>query len=244
MALGSMRGKDEDLDDFRIASPVEVQSLLRQLLESHAMVTLSAPNGASYTTMLWSVDPARGIVCFSAETNDSRLQPLLDSDEVVAVAYLDSIKVQFDVEGLVQVRGGDTALNARYPQEVYRFQRRSSFRVRPLMSNTPVARFLHPTVPELDLSLRILDISLGGLALALPKGVPMVSAGAQIPHCQLELDADTLLDISLTIHHVSVLNQDMQARLGCEMAKVQGSDERALQNYINQTQKRRHALSL
>lgn len=244
MPLGSMREKDDQLDDFRIASAVEIQAILRQLVESHTMVTLSAPSGASYTTLLWAVDTTRGVLCFSAESTDPRLQPLLDSDEIVAVAYLDSIKVQFDVEGMVQVRGGNTALNARYPTEVYRFQRRSSFRVRPMLSNTPVAKFRHPTIPDLELSLRILDISLGGIALALPKNTPMLAAGSLIRHCLLELDADTHLDISLTIHHVSVLNQDTQARLGCEMMDLHGSDERALQHYINQTQKRRHALAL
>lgn len=236
--------KDEPLDDYRISSAVEIQAILRQLLDGHAIVTLSAPGGVSYTTMLWAVDAARGIVCFSAESNDARLQPLLESDEIVAVAYLDSIKVQFDIDGLVQVRGDNTALNARYPSEVYRFQRRSSFRVRPLMSNAPVAHLRHPAVPDLELSLRILDISLGGVALALPKDVPMPAAGSRIQHCLLELDADTQLDITLTIHHVSVLNQDTQARLGCELTDLQGGDERALQHYINQTQKRRHALSL
>ncbi len=244
MPLGTMRDKDDALDDFRISSAVEIQAILRQLHESHAMVTLSSPSGASYTTMLWAADTARGIVCFSAEASDPQLQPLLDSDEIVAVGYLDSIKVQFEIEGMVQVRGGNTALNARYPQEIYRFQRRSSFRVRPLISNTPVARFRHPSVPDLDLSLRILDISLGGLALALPKDVPMLAAGSEIKHCLLELDADTQLDVNLTIHHVSVLNQDSAARLGCEMVNLHGSDERALQHYINQTQKRRHALAL
>lgn len=244
MPLGATRDSSEALDDFRISSAVEIQAILRQLLESHAMVTLSAPGGASYTTLLWAVDTTRGIVCFSAEASDPQLQPLLDSDEIVAVAYLDSIKVQFEIDGMVQVRGGNTALNARYPQEIYRFQRRSSFRVRPLISNTPVARFRHPTVPNLDLSLRILDISLGGLALALPKDLPLLAAGSQIRHCQLELDADTQLEVQLTVHHVSVLNQDTAARLGCEMVNLHGSDERALQNYINQTQKRRHALAL
>lgn len=239
-----MRTADNHLDDYRITSVVEIQDLLRRLLDARVMVTLSAPQGESYTTMLWTVDAARGVVCFSAEANDSRLQTLLDCDEVVAVAYLDSIKVQFDVDGLVQVRGGNTVLNARFPHQVYRFQRRSSFRVRPLLSNTPVAHFRHPSALDLDLSLRVLDISLGGVALALPLDLPMVEAGSRVRHCLLELDAGTHLDVTLTIHHVSVLNQNTPARLGCELKDLQGADERALQHYINQTQKRRHALAL
>lgn len=243
MPLGLMRDQ-QDLDDFRIASAVEIQAMLRQMLERNIMVTLSSPNGASYTTLLWAVDPSRGIICFSAEAGDPRLQQLLLSDEIVAVAYLDSIKVQFDVDGAVQVRGGETALNANFPRELYRFQRRSSFRVKPLLSHTPSAHFRHPALPDMQLSLRILDVSLGGVALALPKDVPSVAAGIHIQRCLLELDADTQLDVGLTIHHVTVLNDNLGARLGCEIVGLHGTDERALQNYINQTQKRRNAMSI
>jgi flagellar brake protein len=243
MPLGLMR-EQEDLDDFRIASAVEIQAILRKLLETNTMVTLSSPGGASYTTLLWAVDTARGIICFSAETGDPRLQQLLESNEIVAVAYLDSIKVQFDVDGAVLVRGGDTALNANFPNQVYRFQRRSSFRVKPLLSHTPTAHFRHPALPDMQLSLRILDVSLGGVALALPKDVPNVGAGIHIRRCLLELDADTQLDVGITIHHVTVLNENQGARLGCEIDGLHGSDERALQSYINQTQKRRNAMTI
>lgn len=244
MSLDTLHGDAGQLDDFRISSPVEIQAMLRQLLDSGTMVTLSAPGGLSYTTVLWAVDGARGIVCFSAESGDPRLQQLLESDEIVAVAYLDSIKVQFEVEGAVQVRGGETAINARYPREMFRFQRRSSYRVKPLLSSSPTAHLRHPAIPDMQLSLRILDISLGGVALSLPKDVPLLAAGIQVRHCLLELDVDTQLDIGLVIHHVTVLNGEHRgARLGCEMIGLHGSDERALQQYINQTQKRRNALA-
>jgi c-di-GMP-binding flagellar brake protein YcgR len=234
------------MDEYRITSAVEVDDLLQRLLNANALMTLSGPGGTSYTTMLWSVDSTRGIVCFSAETGDPRLQALLDTEEVVAVGYLNSIKVQFDLEGLVQVHGGGTAaLNAQYPRVVYRFQRRSSFRVKPLVSSCPVARLHHPALPDMQLDLRVMDLSLGGVALFLPHNVPMVAAGVKIGQCFLDLDSDTRLEMGLIIHHVSVINPESQgARLGCELINVNGATERALQQYIDQTQKRRSALSL
>ena len=45
MPLGQMRGQ-QDLDDFRITSAVEIQAILRQLLERNTMVTLSSPSAA------------------------------------------------------------------------------------------------------------------------------------------------------------------------------------------------------
>jgi len=136
-----------ELDDYRVTSPVEVLDLLRRVQDANSLITLSGPNGSSFTTLLWSIDTARQIICFSGEDGDAGLQALLESDEVEAVAYLDSIKIQFDLYGLVQVHGGaHNALNAQYPKELYRFQRRSAFRVRPLSSNGPVAQFNHPAI--------------------------------------------------------------------------------------------------
>lgn len=241
--LCDLPGRSMTLDDFRITSVIEIKALLKQLMETNTMVTLSGPGGSAYTTLLWTVDDARGVISFSAEANDQRLQQLLEGGELVAVAYLDSIKVQFDVDGVVLVRGAHTAVNARYPRHFFRFQRRSFFRVRPLSGNMPCAQFRHPAIPDMSVSLRVLDISLGGVALFLPDNVPMLAAGCTLRHCQLVLDDETLLDVDLVLHHVSVMNPESKgARLGCEIQNLHGNDERALQGYINQTQKRRLAL--
>ncbi len=232
-----------DLDEYRISSAAEVQALLKQLQDKGTLVTLSGPGGLSYTTVLWSADTQRKVLSFSAESGDQRLQQLLESDEVVAVAYLDAIKLQFDVLGAMLVRGGQTTITARYPEQLYRFQRRSSFRVKPL-GKEPTIRFKHPAHPATVLTLRVLDISLGGVACLMPDNVPPMPAGSTARNCLLTLDEETTLEVDMVIHHVSVMNPEVRsARLGCELINLRGSDERALQNYINLTQKRRIALT-
>lgn len=239
-----MSGETTTREDYRITSEVEIKALLKQLLENNTLITLTGPGGGSYTTLLWAVDSTRGVISFSAESNDQRLQQLLEGGELVAVAYLDSIKLQFDVDGAILVHGGMTAINASYPQSMMRYQRRSSFRVKPLGAHQPVAQFRHPDFPDKQLSLRVLDISLGGVALFLPSDVPMLDAGITLRHCQLILDEETQLDVDVVLHHISVMNPETHgARLGCQLLNLHGMDERALQHYINQTQKRRHALA-
>jgi c-di-GMP-binding flagellar brake protein YcgR len=233
-----------ELDDYRVTSPVEIDAMLQQLLASRALVTLSGPNGDNYITTMWSADPARQVVCFSAEDGDARLQALLESGEVSAVAYLDSIKLQFDLDGVLEVHGGHHhALNAQFPRVMYRFQRRSAFRVKPFATKSPMARFGHPSMPDMQLTLRVLDVSLSGVALFLPDDVPMIAAGVKIGQCHLDLDEDTNLDVAIVIHHVTAIHPETHgARLGCEFVDLDWSD-RSLQYYINQTQKRRLALS-
>lgn len=243
MPLGDYKDS-KALDEYRISSPVEVQAILKQLCDSGCFVTLSAPGGVAYTTLMWTADPQRGHVSFSADPSDPQVPALLDSGEAVAAGYLDSIKVQFDLSGLVMVRGGsETALNAQYPKEIFRFQRRSCFRVKPLHVATPSAKLRHPAIPDMPLELRVLDISLTGLALFLPQDVPDFQAGVKIGRCVVDLDADTQLDIGLHVHHITSLNPSSKGvRLGCEMTGLDGSSVRALQRYIDYTQKRRRDL--
>lgn len=246
MPLDAMQGANPGLAEFRVGSPAEIVSLLRQLADGNVSLGLSTPDGASYTTTVWALDPARGLLCLSADANDHQLQALLESDEVVAVAYLDAIKLQFDLHDLVLVHSGrDSALNARFPREVYRFQRRGSFRVRPLLNTRPTATLRHPALPHMQLALRVIDVSIGGLALFLPEDVPAIEPGVEIAQALVELDGDTRLQVRLMVHHITLLHHESKGvRLGCEMLRLGGDAERVLQRYIEQTQKRRRLLVL
>lgn len=238
------RAQASALDDYRITSAIEIFDLLRQVESSRTLVTLSSPEGHSYTTLIWNIDPDRGVVAFSGESNHAGLRALLESQEVTAVAYLDSIKLQFDLESLVSVHGDQhNTLTARYPRELYRFQRRTSFRVKPPVSTMPTAHFAHPHHPKTSLALRVLDVSLGGVALFLPEDVPSITDGARVPSCSLRLDDDTWLDVSFIMRHASPIHPETRgSRLGCEFVNLNQA-ERDLQQYINQTQKRQLALA-
>lgn len=240
----SARAADAALDEYRITSPVEVGALLEKIRDARTLVTLSGPGGHSYTTLLLSVDAARGLICFGGETGHEGLRALLSSGLVEAAAYLDSIKVQFDVEGLAPaVAGPHEVLNARYPRTLYRFQRRAAFRVKPLLSTGPVALFPHPAAPTHDLSLRVLDISLTGVALLLPEDAPAIPERTRIADAQLRLDDETWVDVGLVVHHATPVSEVRGTRLGCEFTDLDRDGDRSLQHYINQTQKRQLALA-
>jgi hypothetical protein len=61
----------------------------------------------------------------------------------------------------------------------------------------------------------------------------------------VQLDADTDFRASLMVHHVSsVQSQAKGVRLGCELHNLSVDAQRALQRYIDQTQKRRRMMAL
>jgi len=242
----SASGGIDPYAEFRISQSREVTALLKQLAADATPVMLSGPAGTGMTTVVWTVDSAQQRINFSADADSPQLQRLIEFEEATCVAYLDSVKLQFDVDHLVLVRGNKTcSLQGDMPREMYRFQRRRSYRVRTSGRGTPTALLRHPSMPDMQLGLRVLDVSIGGCALMLPGDVPPLSAGLEIRGVRIELDADTRFDTNLLLHHVTTIQMPSRgSRLGCEFMHVQHQAQRALQRYIDQTQKRRRLLSL
>ena len=220
-------------------------SLLRQLADRNVLIQLSAPSGAAYTTVIWTVDGQQRRISLDADPAHPQIRALIDDGEATAVAYLDAIKLQFDLHGLMLVHGNKaSALQCALPEVLYRFQRRECFRVR--THDGAIAHLRHPSLPDMALSLRVLDVSVGGCALALPADVPLVAAGIRIAGVHFELDAETRFDASIDLQHVSggFHPGARGVRLGCAFASLSGVAERALQKYIDLTQRRQKFMSL
>lgn len=236
---------------FRVQHPQERAALLRQLRDGQVPVNLNGPDGSALATLLWSLDAQQGRMSFSASPGLPALDRLVEANEAVAVAYLDSVKLQFDVQDITLVRGAQAAtLQCAVPGSIYRFQRRNAYRVRTDGRHGPVARLRHPSMPEMQLALRVLDVSIGGCALWCPHDVPPLQAGTRFSEVTVDLGPDTRFQIGLAVQHVSssISGHDGEqhggVRLGCEWLQLGGSAERVLQRWIDQAQKRRRLLSL
>ena len=245
--LDALTGSDAGLDDFRVAATREVLSMLRQLCDGNVPLNLNGSNGALYTTTLWTIDTDRGNIGFCAEVGDPRMQALLEADEAIVVGYLQNVKIQFEVNNLVLVRGNRASvLSCAAPRELFRFQRRNAFRVRPSMRSAPTATLVHPDAePALELALRVIDVSIGGCALFLPEDKPMLHPGRIMERVLIDLDGDTRFHVSLRLQHVTSIHADARGvRVGCEFVRANGETLRALQRFIDRTQKRGKLLAL
>jgi len=241
-------GGDDPWGPFRVEAPGERLSLLRAVCNGQVPIVLSAPDGTALTVVLWAVDEIQQRLNFSVDARAPQLAALVDADEAVAVAYLENVKLQFDLQGLTLVHGHkSSALQCGLPRDIYRFQRRNAYRVRPRLSHGPVAQFRHPSWPDMPLLLRVLDVSIGGCALWLPADVPPLQAGTLIGNVRIELDNDTRFDAAARLQHVSAVGTapgEQGVRIGCEWQKLATPAERVLQRWIDHTQRRRQLLSL
>ncbi len=233
------------IDEFRVSHPSEVVALLRRVSEGNVLVQLCAPDGAVYACTLWAVDPQQRRLSFDADPAHPQVRSLIDAGEATAMAYLDAVKLQFDLRAFVLVHGRESsALQTGWPEAMYRFQRRDSFRVKP--RHEALAHLRHPALPELALALRVLDVSIGGCALALAAEVPAIDAGSHLADVRIELDADTRFVATLHVQHVSggFGTASRTVRLGCAFERLDGPAQRALQRFVDLTQRRHKLLSL
>lgn len=232
--------------DFRVDHPGEALALLRQVRDAAAPVIVATAGGASMSCTLWTLDTVAHRMNLSADASSPLLEAIVNTDEATCVSYLDHVKLQFDIDQLVLVRGAKSAaLQCAMPDVLYRFQRRGSYRVRPATRHAPRLSLRHPAMPEITLQLRVLDISAGGCALLLPRDMPELRPGVLVHDARMQLDDETEFFVSVQLQHISSLPaQEQGLRIGCEWHRPSAAATRALQRYVDLTQKRRRLMSL
>ena len=230
---------------FLVSSPPEAMALLRQLRDSSVPVNLNQPDGRVYATTLWSIDAERQLLSFNAADSVSGLRPLLECERVVAVAYLDNVKLQFDLRELKLARGvRANALQCPTPRQMYRFQRRDYYRVRTDDRQSPRALLRHPGMPQMSLALRVMDVSVGGCGLLLRPETPAIKSGSVVAPVRFELDSEATFQAGFVVRHQAELGEREGVRLGCAWHNLDTATRRELQRYIELMQKRKRLLSL
>lgn len=254
--IGGMSAPEAAPDDLRITATAEITLYLQQLQRDNARVQLTGPPGLSLTSRITTLSPDADLLGLEIATDpDGISQVLVAGGEITAVAYLGTIKLQFELDGAVLVSGDQGAvLRSTLPTRMYRFQRRQSFRVQPagtlyprvVLPTRPTEAGAAPDTPLPARSLRVLDISIGGIALALPPDFTPLAPGQVATGLVLELDRGTHLPVTLLPHHASALPGDPHGllQLGCAFVDPSPADTRLLQVYVDQTQKRRRLLKL
>ncbi len=221
---------DAAIREFRIEGPVAIRGLMRELQRKKALVALYAADDHDEFFVTQLIDCDDRWLDFDFVTDAARRARLLRAPGAVVVAFLDQIKVQFDVDSIVEVQsGGEPAVRCPMPRLVYRIQRRDAFRVRPLGSD---AALVHVGVAAgKEQAFRLLDFSVTGLALALPPKATVPEIGTRWERCRLEFAGRPPIPCALVVKHVSAgLQAEGGARrIGCKFSGLSPDIARAVQ---------------
>ncbi len=126
------------------------------------------------------------------------------------VAFLDNVKLQFSVGAAEAVEHqGRAAFRVRLPQQMLRMQRRGAYRRQPPAVRPATCLVPSPGKKGQYESVRVLDLSVGGLALFVHP-IQFASAGRHtLENCYLDLPDIGQITVTLRVRYVD----DYQARM-------------------------------
>ena len=234
---------DEDHSPFALREPAEIATLLRSLVEARSLISASLlPGGHACPTALLAVRDD-GTLLLDGNRDEAMNQRMAAASRMLCMAQLDLVPIRFRLAAPRRIVHEDyPAFVVAWPQGVLRMQRRETYRLQ-----TPATHpaLLHLGEPEQDApALRVLDISGGGLALAIPDGAQgPLQPGAQIGPCQLQLGEAAPLAVALQVVYIAPheVRGARHWRAGCRFIDLVPAAEQQLMQYIFQVERQRNA---
>lgn len=206
---------------------------------------------AIITTIL-EINTADQTVIIDNAIETKKNQRIIDADTVLFEALLDKIRIQFSTSKVSAcVQNNLPALSIAIPVKLARLQRREFFRV-----STPI---INPAKCTISLAsatyganihtatLRLEDISSGGLLLIDDSCFLDAAVGATYPSCSLELPETGSVAVSIRVVHcldATLPNKKSTRRIGCAFIDLPSSTLNTIQRYIGRLERKLNAKRL
>jgi c-di-GMP-binding flagellar brake protein YcgR len=223
-----------ELERFWIYSPVEILALASRLRSEQVEMTLFwGRDGECAVTSILEVDAVHGQVKLDLPGVDSMREAVLAAGSLTCVAFIDNVKIQFSLRApRMAAADGGLALQCAVPERMLRLQRREYFRVRTPHSLSASCLVPDPADGVRYESLRVLDLSVGGLAMmAYPLHLEL-AASTTIDRCFLDLPGVGTINVRMRIAHVEPPGKDGSRRCGCEFVDLSPHSRMLLQRYV------------
>jgi c-di-GMP-binding flagellar brake protein YcgR len=229
---------------YQVYSRFEIVSLLREVMESHAFVTIYFNQGSEFiVTNVLHVNPEFEELILDFGADQKANERLLAATRITVVTFLDHIKLQFGATRAEATTFEDTpALRIRLPESVLRLQRRNFYRIRGPVAKPLTASVANPRQPDERVELRILDISCGGIAVLAGDGFPLLDQGAKLEDCRIELPEFGIVRAVLEIRNSAPMDdgiKENKVRYGCQFVDLSGPTITLIQRYINKIERSR-----
>ena len=200
----------------------------------------------SIISSLLEIDQTSGGLILDGMNDHPFNRKALPGAKIRIETSMENIRIIFDtsVAELTQYQGSP-AIRARLPETLVRLQRREHFRVSlPIVK--PVQCIIPPSVvgnPE-PLNTVVLDISLGGVAIAEHIGIFDPRTGDTLTQCEIALPNVGLLKVDLRVHSVAQVaarTGRKKKRVGCSFVELPNPLAATLQRFIMNLERERRA---
>ncbi|ATD67648.1 MULTISPECIES: flagellar brake protein [Luteimonas] len=238
---------DDEASPFALHEPREVAQVLRALVEARAIVTASlVPGGHACPTALLAVHDD-GTLVLDGNRHEAMNRRMDSATRLVCSTQLDLVPIRFRLPTPTRIDyEGYLAFRAPWPVSLLQLQRRELYRLR-VSPAAPAT--LHvgdgDAPPDAGLGgLRVLDISGGGLAIAVPDGQEgRFRPQSRIAPCLLRLAEAPEFTVALEVAHLGRFDVRGVAhwRVGCRFVDLPAALEQRVLQYIFQVERQRNA---
>jgi c-di-GMP-binding flagellar brake protein YcgR len=221
--------------DCVIDTRLGIEKLLQAIVSARRPARVASRISREQATVrLLEIDARHGRIVFvplSANPMDTWLNT---AREVVFTSDHDGVPIEFTCERPARiVAGGSEAYSVRFPAYVIRLQRRNAYRLpAPAIACTLRDESSHGP----DLRPTVLDVSAGGVDLAMPLTEPRLCRDVSYD-CTLDLPGHGTVWVHLRV--VSIFKTADTRRYGCQFMDLAGASELLLQRYILDEQRAR-----
>ncbi|MNK58081.1 Flagellar brake protein YcgR [compost metagenome] len=237
----------ENWHDFEVESRREIIALLRGISEKNQLIRMLIHGESDVcVTSILEVDADRNTVILDRSVNADQNRRMLAAKGISFETSLDKIRILF-ASALVEEcnYGGTPALKIAIPETLIRLQRREYYRMTTPVSNpVRVSIPLPPSLGGADTVFPLADISCGGIAILDNKLMLGETIGRDYPGCRIDLPDVGIVTATLQIRNsldMTLLNNKLNRRLGCQFVDLPRSMLAHVQRYITRLERERNA---
>ena len=218
---------------YLVRKGVDMMALLRALAarRNPAHLYFGETDDRVETEFL-GVNPHYEELVFSPGSDPDALERLLSAGSFGVETTLDSIRMLFIATHAEDTQfKGIRASRARIPDQLARMQRREAVRV--AASKEKPSYCMVRVSADIELRLRVDDVSVGGLGLILESPESGIGAGKTFHECSLELPGIGLMRCTLQIVYVNESPADpTQRRAGVRFVELPGLSREQVRSYV------------
>lgn len=234
-----------DDDRFGITSQMEIVSELRAAMAQRALLSVryGTENECALTALL-DVDPATQTLLLDTCQNAAVARRVQQAPALTLETEVRRIRIRFETGRASAVaHDGRPALQVALPTRMVRIQRREAYRIDTPANEVVACRFMHPTVPNREVVLRVADLSVRGMGLSADLGLWAATPDTLIKECRIDLPGVGVVHCDARVVRVvkNLLAGKYRLVIGCQFVQLTGNGGTLLQKYILQLERVRLA---
>ncbi len=238
-----MNSKPDSDDPFQLTSRVEIASVIRGLLVDRILVSIFWGDADDmFVSRILSVDADAGTFVIDGPKDGLTNVGMRRASLLRFEATHRQIRIRFSCDAAKPI---DFEMRPAFqlvlPKAATRIQRRSDFRVKTPVLASPTLSLRSAKRPDLR-TVRVTDISCGGLAFNIHAQSATFESGDVLNGCSLQLPDETEAEVSIEIRHVEPFIDGVgrnMYRLGCQYRSLPLPMGTIIRRYVNQLESER-----